>query len=227
MKRKKPFQELGVSFLALGAALLLAPLRCHAVPAGRQEQQQSQQQPPPPPSPTPPSSSPPASGPVPPIDELPVKRRKVWTNDEVVSLRTPADDYQVEKEAKEAADAKAAAKEAAIRAAIKSEKEPPLDIKLPATPEETEKMLKTAQEDIQEETVVLDKLNKELVDTPVEQQADKQKEIDRLTASLETLRRDARALQDHLQILRGKSQAETPPPPPSAPSTPPSPQAPQ
>ena len=57
-------------------------------------------------------------------------------------LRTPADNYQVEKEAKEAAEAEAAAKEAAHKAAGKSEKEPPLDIKLPATLEETEKMLK-------------------------------------------------------------------------------------
>ena len=152
------------------------------------------------------------------LDQLPLKRRKVWTNDEVVSLRTPADDYQVEKEAKEAADAKAAAKEAAIRAALKSEKEPPPDIKLPATPEETEKMLKDTQDDIQEEMVILDKLRKELLDAPTEQQVDKQNEIDRLTASLRPLRRDAKALQDHLQTLRGKSQAENLPPPPAAPS---------
>lgn len=224
MKRKKPFQELGVPFLALGAALLLAQLKCDASPTGQEEHQQSQQPPTPPPSPILPPSSQPASEPAPLVDQLPLKRRKVWTNDEVVSLRTPADDYQVEKEAKEAADAKAAAKEAAIRAALKSEKEPPPDIKLPATPEETEKMLKDTQDDIQEEMVILDKLRKELLDAPTEQQVDKQNEIDRLTASLRPLRRDAKALQDHLQTLRGKSQAENLPPPPAAPPTPPPPQ---
>src|SRR5271167_1480682 len=221
MNLNKPSQKLGASGVALGAALLLAQLRCEAVIAQQQEQQQSQsqQQPPPPPSTTPPPSSQPASDSAPPIGALPVKRRKVWTNDEVVVLRTPADSYQVEKEAKEAEEAEAAAKEAARKAAGKSEKDTPLDIKLPATPEETQKMLKSAQDDIQEETVVLTKLQKELLDAPAEQQAEKQKEVDRLTASLETLRRDVKALQDHLQTFHEKPQGENPPaatqPPPA------------
>src|SRR5271154_2005251 len=105
MNLRKPFQRLCVSYLALGASLLSSQWECDAFPAARQEQQQSQaQQPPPPtPSPIPPPSSQPASDSAPPIGALPVKRRKVWTNDEVVVLRTPADSYQVEKEAKEAA----------------------------------------------------------------------------------------------------------------------------
>jgi hypothetical protein len=135
----------------------------------------------------------------------------------VVVLRTPADSYQVEKEAKEAAEAEAAAKVAAHKAAGKSEMEPPLDIKLPATSEETKKMLKSALDDIQEETVVLNKLQKELLDAPTEQRAEKQKEIDRLTASLETLRRDVKALQDHLLTFHEKSQGENPPAVPQPP----------
>jgi hypothetical protein len=218
MNLNKPSQKLCASGLALGAALLLAPLRCGATIAQQQEQQQSQSQPPPPPpSPTPPPSTQPAvSDPKPPIGELPVKRRKVWTNDEVVVLRTPADNYQVEKEAKGAAEAEAAAKEAARKAAAKPEKEPPLDIKLPATPEETQKMLKSTQEDIQEETVILNKLLKELLDAPPEEQVEKQKEINRLTTSLETLRRNVKALQDHLQSFSEKPRGENPPaaPPP-------------
>jgi DNA repair exonuclease SbcCD ATPase subunit len=222
MNLNKPSQKLGASGLALGAALLLAQLRCEAAITQQQEQQQSQSQqqpPPPPPSPTSPPSSQPAPDPAAPIGALPVKRRKVWTNDEVEVLRTPADSYQVEKEAKQAADAEVAAKEAAHKAAGKSEKEPPLDIKLPATPEETKKMLKSALDDIQEETVVQNKLQKELLDAPAAQQADKQKEIDRLNASLETLRRNVKALQDHLQTFPEKPQGENPPaatrPPPA------------
>lgn len=210
MNQTKPFQKLSVTFLALGAALLLAQLKSDASPSGKQEQQQSQQ-PPAPPSPTPPPSSRPASEPAPPIGELPVKRRKVWTNDDVVEIRTPADNYEMEMEAKKASDAKAAAKEAAIRAAIKSEKQPPLDIKLPATVEETEKMIREKQSDIQEETVILDKLHQELRRAPAEEKAQKQKEIDSLNGLLETSQRDARALQDHLQTLRGKPQEENPP----------------
>jgi len=219
MNLNKPSQKLGASGLALGAALLLAPLRSEAVIAQQQEQQQSQSQQPPPPSPsttTPPSSQP-ASDLAPPIGELPVKRRKVWTNDEVVVLRTPADSYQVEKEAKQAADAEATAKEASEKAAGKSEKEPPLDIKLPATPEETKKMLKSALDDIQEETMVLNKLQKEQLDAAAGQQAEKQKEIDRLNASLETLRRNVKALQDHLQTFSEKPQGENPPATPQPP----------
>jgi hypothetical protein len=218
MNSNNLLRKLGVCSLAMGAAFLLAQLKCDAAHAQQQGQEHSQsQQTPPPSSPTPPPSAQPAPDPAPAIGALPVKRRKVWTDDEVVELRSPADTYRVEKEAKEAADAEAAAKEAAIRAAMKSEKEPPLDIKLPATPEETEKMLKDTQGDIQEETEVLAKLHKELLDTPAEQQPDKQKEVDRLIASLEKLRRDVKALQDHLKMLRGKPQGDTPsavPPPP-------------
>jgi hypothetical protein len=215
MNLNRPSQKLGASGLALGAALLLAQFRCDATIAQEQEQQQSQAQQPPP-STTPPPSAQPATDPVPPIGALPVKRRKVWTNDEVEVLRTPADSYQVEKEAKQAAEAEAAAKEAARKAAAKPEKETPLDIKLPATPEETEKMLKSVQDDIQEETVVLDRLQKELLDAPAEQKAEKQKEIDRLTASLENLRRDVKALQYHLQTFPVKPQGENPPTAPPA-----------
>jgi hypothetical protein len=218
MNPDKPLQKLGVFSLALGAALFLAQMNSAASPVPQQEQQsQSQEQPPPPPSTTPPPSAQPAADPAPPIGELPVKRRKVWTNDEVIVLRTPADNYQVEKEAKGAAEADAAAKEATRKAAAKPEKEPPLDIKLPATPEETEKMLKGAQDDIQEEEVVLEKLQKELQDTPAEQKTEKQKEIDRLTASLENLRRDVKALRHQLQTFPVKPQGENPPAAPQPP----------
>jgi hypothetical protein len=215
MNRHKPFQKLRISFLGLGAVLLSSQLNCDASPVPQQESQQSQSQQEPPP---PPQNSQPASQQIPPPDQPAAKQHKVWTNDEVVLLRTPADAYQVDKEAKAAAETESAAKEAAIRAAIKSEKQPPLDIKLPATPEETEKMLKSTQGDIQEEAFVLDKLKKEVLDAPTEQQAEKQKEIDRLAASLETLRRDEKALQEHLETLRGESQGTNPPAAPEPPS---------
>ena len=220
MNLNRPSQKFRASGLALGAALLLAQLRCEAVISQQQEQQQSpsQQQPPPPtPNPTPPPSAQPVSDQAPPIGALPVKRRKVWTNDEVIVLRTPADDYQVEKEAKGAAEANAAAKEAARKAGAKPEKEPPLDIKLPATPEETKKMLKSALDDIQEETIVLNRLQKEQLDAAAGQQAEKQKEIDRLNASLETLRRNVKALQDHLQTFSEKPPGENSPAAPQPP----------
>ncbi len=219
MNLDKTSQTLGISSLVLVVGFFLAAVKCDASAATEQEQQQSQQPPPPPPSPTSPPSAQPASDPEPPIGALPVKRRKVWTNDDVVVLRTPTDNYLAEKEAKRAAEAEAAAKEAARKADAKSDKELPLDIKLPATAEETEKMLKETQIDTQEDIDALDKLHKELLETPAEQQVEKQKEINRLTGNLETLQRDVKALQEHLQSLRKKSQGENPPqlapPPPS------------
>jgi uncharacterized coiled-coil protein SlyX len=223
MKRHYPFARVGIFTLVLSAAFLLVPWNCDASPRHQQEQEQSQtqqqsQQPPPPPSRTEAPSSQPASEPAPPIGELPIKRRKVWTNDDVVSLRSPADNYELETEAKKAADAAAAAKEAAIRAALKTEKQTPLDITLPATVEETEKMVNDTQSDIREETVVLDKMQKELTDTPLEEQAQKQTEIDRLNTLLGKSQRDLKALQEHLQTLREKSQQANPPVVPQPPS---------
>ena len=207
MNRKIPSRKLGGFFLVLGCAPLLFQMKCYASPVPQQEQQQSQsqqQQPTPAPNPQPPL--PPGS----PSDPPAAKRRKVWTNDDVILLRTPFDDYLAEKEARQAAAAEAA-KETAAKA--KPEKEPPLDIKLPATPEETEKALQTARDDIQEETAILGKLRKEVLEAPAEQQADKRKEIDRLTGNIETLQRNAKALQQHLQTLRAKSQTQNPPAP--------------
>ncbi len=212
MNHNKPFRKLSASVLALAAALLLAQLKCDASPA-RQQQQSSA-----PASSTPPPSTKPASEPALPIGELPVKRRKVWTNDDVVTLRTPADNYEIEKEAEEAADAAAAKKEAAIRVALKSEKQPPLDIKLPANAEETKQMIKNTQSDVHEETVVLQKLHQELLVAPASEQPQKQKDIDGLNALIDKSQRDLKALQDHLQSFPTKPQAENPPTPPQPPS---------
>ncbi len=75
------------------------------------------------------------------------------------TMRTPADKYLVEKgeeepRKKEAANAKAAAKGGGHSSrAIKSEKQPPLQTKLPASVEETEKMIiRNKERDISEET---------------------------------------------------------------------------
>jgi Sec-independent protein translocase protein TatA len=215
MKLCAPFRKLGMAALALCSAALLFLGICNAAGTQQAEQQQSQQ-PPPPTPPAPAQDGQPSLQPPAPPEGPAVKKKKVWTNDDVIALRTPGDQYQVEKEEKEAAEAAAAAKEAAMRAAAKSEKQPPLDIKLPDTVEETGKMLKDTQDDIQEVTVVLDKMRKEFPDVPEEQQPGKQKEIDRLTATLVTLRRNAQALQDHLVAITPKPEPENPPPSPSS-----------
>jgi hypothetical protein len=208
MNSSKPFQKPGAAFLVLGLAFLFTQMKCAAGPLLQQEQQQSQSQQQTPPPPTPPENAQPAPQPTSPA----AKQKKVWTEEDVISLRTPADNYQVEKEAKEAA-----AKEAALRAAAKPLKQPTLDPKLPATAEETEKKLKETQLYIQEETDALDKLHKDLQDVPTEQQAQKQEEIDRVNRLLEASQRDLKALQEHLQTFQEKPQGEAPPVAPQPP----------
>ncbi len=219
MKLNSPFRQSGVTFILLVCGIFTGQ-KCAAAPGFWQEQQQSQseQQPPPPPPPAQSSQPPPA-----PAGEQPaVKQKKVWTEDEVILLRTPADTYQVEKEAKEAADAKTAAQEAARRAQEKSGKQPAA-IKLPETIEDTEKKLKDTQQHIQAQSDQLDGLQAELLSAPDDQQAGKRKQIDQLIANMEALKLERKVLQDHLQKLQEKTKPETPatataPPPPPSPS---------
>ncbi len=214
MSRHIVCRKLVMAWLALGAAWLVAP-RCFVVSASQlQEQQQSQQTPPPPPAP--PQNSQPASQQTPQIDQLPVKRRKVWTNDDVVSLRTPTDNYLVEKEAREAAEAEAAAKSAAQP---KSIVEAPAEIKLPTSIEETQLLIKNKEQDITDAQTSLVSLNAELATVPEEQKKAKQKEIEIVAAELDRARNELKVLQSHLVELHkppaSQPPAAPPPPPPN------------
>jgi len=217
VKRSRHFRKSGVTLFLLICAIF-AGQKCAAAAWFWQEQQQSQsgQQPPAQSSQSPTQPTPTGEQPV-------VKQKKVWTEDEVILLRTPADTYQVKKEAKEAADAKTAAQEAARRAQEKSGKQP-ATIKLPETIEDTEKKLKDTQQHIQAQSDQLDSLQAELLSAPDDQQAGKQKQIDQLIANMEALKLERKVLQDHLQKLQEKTKPETPapataPPPPPSPST--------
>jgi chromosome segregation ATPase len=211
MNSNKPLQ-ISVFTVAVAGILIGAPL-AFAGPFQQQGEQQSQsqqeqsqqgaqQQTPAPDQPqTPPDPSAP-------------KKKKVWTNDEVIQLRTPADAYQFDREQQEAAAEAALAREAAIRAAAKSDKQAPSVIKMPVTVEETQAKIKDTQDDIEGVTQVRDKMRNELADAPADLQDAKQREIDRLTTMLGALQRNLKALQDHLQAI-------TPKPGPAAPTSPP------
>jgi len=206
-------RNFGMCSLALGALLLVAPSWFVPSAAARQEQQQSQP-PPPPPSSTSPPSSQPASDPAPPIGPLPVKRRKVWTNDEVVQLRTPVDNYLVEKEAREAAEAEAAARVAA-KAKLVDEAGPPE--KLPATLEETQKLITAKESQIADDQQALDRYTAELPNEPAERKDRMQGEINRITVRLPKERSELKVLQDQVEKLTKMQLNETttaPPPPP-------------
>jgi hypothetical protein len=204
--------KLGILSLALGVLSLSTQSECLASVEQQQEQQQSQQTPPPPPAP--PQNSQPASQQSPPPDQPAGKHRRVWTNDDVVLLRTPADNYLAEKEAKEAAEAEAAAK---LAAQPKATKEVPLEINLPTSVEETQLLIKNKEQDISDDQAMLASLNTELATVAEEQKKARQKEIEIVAAELDRARNELKGLQDHLVELHKPPASEstaTPPPPP-------------
>jgi hypothetical protein len=189
------------STLTIGAAFFIAPL---AMPSLRQNQEQQSS-----------PSQPQAASPQSPQPQQPtLKPKKVWGNEDVVLLRTPADEYQAEKEAHAVAEVQTAAKEAAQAKLIK---EAGLTIKLPATAEETQRIIKTKEGEISEEQSGIERMNSELPATPADQKAAVQKEIDRVTTELGRDRVELEVLRNHLEKLN-KMPAN--PPSPVLPSPP-------
>jgi hypothetical protein len=199
--------SLDVRFITVGVALLFAGWSPSAYAQEQQTREAQQQTSEPQKSPQPPQ----------PPDPSAPKPKKVWTNDDVISLRSPADTYRAEKEAQEAADAEAAVKKAELARQIK---EAGLTIKLPPTPEETEQLIKDKEEQIKDFQERLNQLNHDLPDAPAQRKAATQEQIEALTSNVQKDQLERKVLEDHLKDLtKGK-----PGKPPTAPPPPPSPE---
>jgi len=210
----------GPAFLPAISVLLLISMKGHAFAVQVQEQQhqsQSQQSPPPPP---PPQNSQPPSPQIAPPEQPASKKHRVWTNDDVISLRSPADTYLVEKESQEAAAAEVAAKKAALAKQIN---EAGLTLNLPSTSEETQRMIKAKQDQIRDLQDGMDRLNKDLPDAPPDRKPEMQKEIETFKGYLQKAQLELSILQDHLQDLAKTQPSETPSAPPAPSSPPPTP----
>jgi hypothetical protein len=210
------FTKPGIVSAVLGVLLVLTQSNC-AVSAGeRQEEQwkeQAQQPPPPPPAPA--QNSQPGAQQASQVDQSAAKQRKIWTNEDLVLLRTPADIYLLEKEEREAAEAEAAAKLAAEQ---ESHQGAPLEFKLPATMEETQQMIKDKEAEISDTRAKHTTLTTEMQTVTDEQREAKQTEINIVAAQMELARNELKALQDHLvelQKLPASEAPATPQPPPS------------
>jgi hypothetical protein len=132
--------------------------------------------------------------------QLPLtKTKRVWTNDDLESSRSPTDQYLLDKEAREATDAAQAAADAIASARAMA------GIKMPATVEETQRAIDDAQQDVNDQNDALDRLNKELDSAPAEQKAGIQREIDRHTTGVQTSQQELKSLQDRLKQLNSKS----------------------
>ena len=195
-----PLRRLDVPTVTAGVVLVLAGLSPSVYAGWRQEQQtqQAQQQ-----------TSEPQKNPQPPQppDPSAPKAKKVWTNDDMPSLRSPADTYLAEKEAQEAAAAEAASKRAELEKQIK---QAGLTIDLPPTAEETQRLIKTKQERIKELKDHLDLLNQGLPDAPENQKAANQRQIEEFTGDSKKLQLEVKVLEDHLQSL-AKTAPSAPP----------------
>jgi hypothetical protein len=118
------------------------------------------------------------------------KPHKVWTEDDIESLRSPGDVYRLQKEAQAAAQAsnhEAAPNKLAPQTTVA--------IKQPATLEETERAIKDSQDDIQDQKDTLARLSQELRESPADQKAVREKEIERRTAVLQESQNQLKAFQ--------------------------------
>ena len=132
---------------------------------------------------------------------------KVWMNEDLIAMRTPADAYLLEKEARAAALAEAAMQAASAKSANHSAEPATQDLphtKLPATIEETQRMIDEDLRDIDGEQAGLPQAQKDLDAAPEDQKAEKQKQLERLTKNLEVARTELKDLQHHLEVLRNK-----------------------
>ena len=185
MSRCKELRGFFRWMLALTVSLVLdtSPL----VPATQQQQTNQPQQ-----------SAQTQSPPTP--SQTATKQRKIWTNDEVVSLRSPADTYLLEKEAQEAAATHAAAREKAIS---KELKQAGLTLKLPPTKEKSQELIETKQGQIHDLQDGINRLNKDLPGAAPDQKPGMQKQIEILQNDIEKEELEIKALQDHIQDLSG------------------------
>jgi hypothetical protein len=159
--------------------------------------------------------------PAPPVqDPSAPKPKKVWSNDDVVSLRTPADIYQAEKEAQEAADAETAAKKSELAKHIKDDG---LTIKLPSTPEETQTSIKDKEERIKDLRERLDRSNQDLPEAEGSKKVAIQLQIESLSSDLTKTQLEVKVLRNHLEEFAKGATGESG----STPMTSPTPQNPQ
>lgn len=148
------------------------------------------------------------------------KARKTWTDDDVASLRSPADIYLAEKEAQAAEAARlakqqaAAAKQAVPVKASKPVGGPPA-LSNPKATADADKMIEWEDRDIQAQQEYVDNLRQQVDAAPADQKERLQQMLDEKLKTLEETRKERGALQDK------KKDLEKQPPPGANPATPP------
>lgn len=138
---------------------------------------------------------------LPPLQQTPAiqsHKIKVWTNEDLIALRTPADIYILEKEA-QAADSEAKALMACFAWALPA-----------GTMEETQKAIQHLLQSIHDSEDAIAQVRKELDEAPESLRARNQKELERREAELEASREQLNALQEHLHDLAKQPAGKNP-----------------
>jgi hypothetical protein len=130
---------------------------------------------------------------------------KIWTNDDIVTLRTPADIYILEKEAKAAADE--------AQTLMSCFAPGPADAKV----EDTQKEIDAASQSIRDAEAAVTQARKALDAAPETLKARNRTELERRTLELDAYRDQLKFLQQRLQKLNAQPFGETPAVPPTEP----------
>jgi hypothetical protein len=147
------------------------------------------------------------SPPAPPPPQKPaLASHKVWTNDDIVSLRSPAANYLAQKEAEAAAEALAKLRTSTVPS------QPSQEIKQPISLKDAERAITDLLEDIQDQQATLDRLSKERDESPEDQKRAKMREIERRTAVLQESQKELKALQDTRDDLASRAAQSAIPP---------------
>lgn len=138
----------------------------------------------------------------------PAKSTKVWTEDDIASVRTAQDNYMDQQRAQEEAAAEAAATAKQQAAAAKPEKQAgaPL-LSNPKSVDSADKMIAWEQKDIDSQQEYLAKLQKQLETAPPDQQAHIQAWIDQEIKTIADTKKEQAGLQAQKKDLEKKAAA--------------------
>lgn len=134
----------------------------------------------------------------------PAKSPKVWTEDDISSVRTLADDYQDQTRAQAAAPTETANQPKPAAANAAKPDQPPM-LSNPKSVESADKMIAWEQRDIDSQQEYLQKLQKELEDAPPEQKAHLQGWIAQEIKTIADTRKEMEGLQSQKSELEKKA----------------------
>ena len=137
------------------------------------------------------------------------KAPRVWTEDDIASVRTPADDYMdVQRtQEQEAAEAAAeAAKQKHTAANAPKAPAPPL-LSNPKSAEDADKMIAWEQRDIDSQQKYLDQLQRQIESAPPDQQAHLQSWIDQEVKTIADTKKEQAGLEAQKADLEKKAAA--------------------